>query len=112
MLLYWAYGICILLGLIGDQSWRERQTWSLGRWSKPLAWISVIWIILISPLFLYPFELNAASLATVAGFLVLLLVYYFVWARSRFKGPMPQGTTAELEAIEREFEDAATAIST
>ena len=112
VLLYWAYGICILLGLIGDQSWRERQTWSLGRWSKPLAWISVIWIILISPLFLYPFELNAASLATVAGFLALLLVYYFVWARSRFKGPVPQGTTAELEAIEREFEEAATAIST
>ncbi len=112
VLLYWAYGLCILLGLIGDQSWRERQTWSLGRWSKPLAWISVIWIILITPLFLYPFELNAASLATVAGFLVLLLVYYFVWARSRFKGPIPQGTAEELEAIEREFEDAATAIST
>ncbi len=112
VLLYWAYGLCILLGLIGDQSWRERQTWSLGRWSKPLAWISVIWIILITPLFLYPFELNAASLATVGGFLVLLLVYYFVWARTRFKGPIPQGTAAELEAIEREFEDAATAIST
>jgi amino acid transporter len=112
VLLYWAYGICILLGIIGDQSWRERQTWSLGRWSKPLAWISVIWIILISPLFLYPFELNAASLATVAGFLALLLVYYFVWARSRFKGPVPQGSAAELEAIEREFEEAATAIST
>jgi hypothetical protein len=111
VLLYWAYGLCILLGLIGDQGWRERQTWSLGGWSKPLAWLSVIWIILITPLFLYPFELNAAALATVAGFLVLLLVYYFVWARSRFRGPVPQGTTEQLEAIEREFEEAAEALT-
>ena len=63
--------------------------------------------ILFSPLFLYPFALNPAALATVAGFLILLLVYYFAWARSRFQGPVPQGTTEELEAIEREFEEAA-----
>jgi amino acid transporter len=112
VLLYWAYGICIWLGMRGDQGWRDRQAWSLGGWSRPLAWLSVIWIVLFSPLFLFPFELNAAALATVAGFLVLLLVYYFAWARRRFQGPVPQGTTEELEAIEREFEDAATAIST
>jgi hypothetical protein len=91
----------------GDQSWRTKQTWSLGGWSRPLAWLSVIWIIVFSPLFLYPFALNPAALATVGGFLVFLLVYYLVWARSRFQGPVPQGTTEELEAIEREFEDAA-----
>ncbi|MGH2463809.1 MAG: hypothetical protein ACRDFZ_09395, partial [Candidatus Limnocylindria bacterium] len=107
VLLYWAYGVCIWLGMRGDQSWRSKQTWSLGRWSRPLAWLSVIWIILFSPLFLYPFVLNPAALATVGGFLVFLLVYYFVWARSRFHGPVPQGTTEELESIEREFEDAA-----
>ena len=38
VLLYWAYGVCIFLGLRGDQSWRERQTWSLGGWSRPFAW--------------------------------------------------------------------------
>jgi amino acid transporter len=112
VLLYWAYGLCIFLGLRGDQDWRTRQTWSLGAWSRPLAWISVIWIILITPLFLYPFELNAAALATVVGFLVLLLVYYFAWARRRFRGPVPQGTTEELEAIEREFEQAAESLGT
>ncbi|MEX0630856.1 MAG: amino acid permease [Chloroflexota bacterium] len=107
VLLYWAYGVCIGLGLWGDQSWRDKQTWSLGGWSKPLAVISVIWIILISPLFLFPYVLNPAALVTVGGFLVFLLVYYFVWARRRFAGPVPQGTTEELEAIEREFDDAA-----
>jgi hypothetical protein len=67
----------------------------------------VIWIILISPLFLFPYVLNPAALVTVGGFLVLLLVYYFAWARRRFHGPVPQGSAEELEAIEREFEDAA-----
>jgi amino acid transporter len=107
VLLYWAYGICIWLGMRGDQSWRDRQTWSLGRASRPMAWISVIWIILFSPVFLFPFALNPASWLIVGTFLVLLLVYYLVWARSRFRGPVPQGSAAELSEIEREFEAAA-----
>jgi hypothetical protein len=107
VLLYWAYGLCIGLGLFGDQSWRAKQTWSLGRWSKPLAWVSVIWILVLTPIFLYPFELNVASLATVGGLLVLLLLYYFLWARPRFRGPVPQGTEEELSEIEREFSQAA-----
>jgi amino acid transporter len=107
VLLYWAYGLCIYLGWRGDQAWRDERTWSLGTWSKPFAIISVIWIILITPLFLYPFGLNPAALATVGGFLVLLAVYYLVWARSRFAGPRRQGTDAELTEIELEFERAA-----
>jgi amino acid transporter len=108
VLLYWAYGVCIWLGMHGDQSWRERQSWSLGSWSRPLAWLSVIWIVLFSPVFLYPFALNPASWLIVGAFLILLLVYYFGWARNRFRGPVPQGTSEELAAIEREFEQAAT----
>ena len=111
VLLYWAYGLCIALGLWGDQSWRSKQTWTLGSWSKPMAWISIIWILILSPIFLFPFELNVASLATVGGLLGLLLIYYLVWARSRFRGPVPQGTTEQLEAIEREFNEAARALS-
>jgi amino acid transporter len=112
VLLYWAYGLCIALGMFGDQSWREKQTWSLGSWSRPLAWLSVIWIIVFSPLFLYPFPLNPAAFATVAGFLVFLAIYYVVWARSRFRGPVPQGSEEQLSAIEREFEDAAEELAT
>ena len=41
------------------------------------------------------------------GFLVLLLIYYLVWARTRFAGPRRQGDEAELTEIEREFERAA-----
>ena len=111
VLLYWAYGVCIWLGMRGDQSWRERQTWSLGRWSRPLAWLSVIWIVLFSPVFLYPFALNPASWLIVGAFIVLLAVYYFVWARSRFKGPVAQGTAEQLSDIEKEFERAAEGLS-
>jgi hypothetical protein len=112
VLLYWAYGLCILLGVIGDQSWHERQTWSLGAWSRPLAWISVAWIVFLSPIFLYPFELNVASLATVGGFVVLLAIYWLVWARDRFRGPVPQGSEEQLSAIEKEFEQAAEQLAT
>ena len=107
VLLYWAYGLCIALALWGNQSWRTERVWSLGRWSRPVAIVAVIWIIVISPLFLYPFSLNPAALATVIGFLVLLGIYYLVWARTRFAGPRRMGNEAELSDIEKEFEQAA-----
>jgi amino acid transporter len=107
VLLYWAYGLCIALAMWGDQSWRSERTWSLGSMSRPFAVISVIWIIAITPLFLYPFALNPAALATVVGFVVFLAVYYFAWARTRFTGPRRQGSDAELTEIEKEFERAA-----
>jgi amino acid transporter len=107
VLLYWAYGVCIYLGMRGDQSWRERQTWNLGRWSKPFGWLSVIWIVLFSPVFLFSFSLNPASWIIVGAFMLLLAIYYFAWARSRFKGPRAQGTAEQLTDIEKEFSQAA-----
>jgi hypothetical protein len=41
------------------------------------------------------------------GAVVLLLIYYFGYAKSRFKGPQAMGDSAELTEIEREFEKAA-----
>jgi amino acid transporter len=111
VLLYWAYGVCIWLGMRGDQSWRERQTWSLGRWSRPFAWLSVIWIVLFSPVFLYPFALNPASLAIVGTFIILLALYFFLYARSRFRGPRAQGSAEQLSEIEQEFQQAAGGIA-
>jgi amino acid transporter len=107
VLLYWAYGVCIWLGMRGDQSWRDRQTWSLGRWSKPFGWLSVIWIVLFSPVFLFSFSLNPASWIIVGAFMLLLAIYYLLWARSRFRGPVAQGTAEQLSAIEKEFAQAA-----
>jgi hypothetical protein len=46
------------------------------------------------------------------GAVILLLIYYFAWARSRFKGPRVMGGDAELTEIEREFQDAAQELGT
>jgi hypothetical protein len=38
---------------------------------------------------------------------LLLLVYYFGWAKKRFKGPRSMGAEAQLSEIEKEFDQAA-----
>ena len=105
--LYWAYGVPILLGVIGKQDWREQAVWSLGRFSKPVALISILWIAFISVLFLWPTSGNPYTLLAYLAFLLFLVVYFFVWARSRFKGPVVEVGEVELTEIEREFEHAA-----
>ena len=108
--LYAAYGIPILLGLRTDE-WKNERVWSLGRWSKPIAVISLFWILVLMVLFSWPTSGNISwpfMLATV----VFLLVYYFGWARRHFKGPQAQGSAEELTEIEREFEHAAEALTT
>jgi amino acid transporter len=84
-LLYWAYGIPILLGL-RTSAWRERSMWSLGARSRPIATVALVWIGIISVLFLWRPD-NTWAFNGTAVFLVLLLVYYVVWARSNFAGP-------------------------
>jgi hypothetical protein len=46
------------------------------------------------------------------GAVILLLIYYFAWARSRFKGPQVMGGDAELTEIEKEFQQAAAGLET
>ena len=103
--LYAAYGVVIYLGAT-TEGWLSERVWSLGRWSKPIAWISVAWVLVLMVLFSWPTSGNI-SWPFMVGTVVLLLVYYFGYARSRFKGPRSMGDTAELTEIEREFEHAA-----
>jgi amino acid transporter len=105
--LYWAYGVPIFLGIFGKQEWRDHAVWKLGRFSRPIAGLACLWIALISVLFLWPTSGNAYTLMAFVVFLGALLVYYFAWARSRFKGPIVEVGEAELTEIEREFEHAA-----
>ena len=105
--LYWAYGVPIFLGVFGKQEWRDHAVWKLGRFSKPIAVVAVAWIALISVLFLWPTSGNPYTLLAYVVFLGFLLVYYFAWARRRFKGPIVEVGELELTEIEREFEHAA-----
>ncbi|MEA2619742.1 MAG: hypothetical protein QOC97_515 [Chloroflexota bacterium] len=103
--LYAAYGLVIYLGAT-TSGWREHRVWSLGRWSKPIAYVAVFWVIVLMVLFSFPTSGNI-SWPFIVGIVVLLLVYYFGWARARFEGPKVMGADAELTDIEREFEHAA-----
>ncbi len=103
--LYAAYGVVIYLGAT-TTDWLKLRVWSLGRLSKPVAWLAVFWVIVLMILFSFPTSGNI-SWPFMAGTVILLLVYYFGWARSRFQGPRIQGAEAELTELEREFEQAA-----
>jgi amino acid transporter len=103
--LYAAYGVCIYLGLT-TKEWLNHRVWSLGRWSKPIGWIAVAWCIVLMVLFSFPTSGNI-SWPFMLAFVVILVVYYFGWARSRFKGPQIHGGEAQLSEIEKEFEHAA-----
>jgi amino acid transporter len=108
--LYAAYGVVIYLGAT-TQGWLSERVWSLGRWSKPIAWLAVFWVVVLMILFSFPTSGNI-SWPFMVGTVVLLLIYYFGYARSRFKGPQAMGDTAELTEIEREFEHAAEELQT
>jgi amino acid transporter len=103
--LYAAYGVPILLGLRSDK-WREERVWSLGRFSRPVAIVALIWIVALMVLFTFPTSGNI-SWPFILVAVVLLLVYYFAWARRRFTGPKIHTVEAEMTDIEKEFEDAA-----
>ncbi len=103
--LYAAYGVVIYLGAT-TQGWLSERVWSLGRWSKPIAWVAVAWVLVLMVLFSWPTSGNISWPFMVVT-VVLLLIYYYGYAREHFKGPRSMGDSAELTEIEREFEHAA-----
>jgi amino acid transporter len=103
--LYAAYGISIFSGAT-TTDWIKERVWSLGRWSRPVAWLALFWIVVLMILFSWPTSGNISwpfMVVTVA----FLLVYYFGWARTRFTGPRVMGREEELSEIELEFQHAA-----
>ena len=107
--LYAAYAVPIYLGMTTSE-WRTKQVWSVGRWSRPIAIVSLIWIVVLMVLFSFPTSGNI-SWPFMLVIVVFLLVYYYGWARSRFKGPQAQGGEAQLTEIEREFDEAARGVA-
>ena len=103
--LYAAYGIPILLALRSD-AWRSERVWSLGRFSRPVAVIALLWIVTLMVLFSFPTSGNI-SWPFMAAVVAFLLVYYFAWARRRFTGPKIHTVEADMTEIEKEFEHAA-----
>ncbi|MBO0808006.1 MAG: amino acid permease, partial [Actinobacteria bacterium] len=106
--LYIAYVMPTFLRLRRGEHFK-RGPWHLGRWSHPIGWIAVIWVVIITILFMLPqvwpvswadFNYTVVAVAVVVGFAG---IYWLVSARNWFTGPKVQGTAEELAAIEREL---------
>src|SRR6266702_1723371 len=110
--LYIAYALPILLRQFAKDF--KPGPWRLGAGSKPIGWIAVIWVAFISVLFMLP-TVNLGSLAAgvslvanfnytpvvVLGTFIIITIWWLVSARFWFKGPIIQGSEAELRAIEQ-----------
>jgi amino acid transporter len=122
--LYVSYVIPVFLRLrarLQGRWTREHDgPWSLGSWSTPVAVVALIWVGIISVLFVLPADSTTwaenlrldtlgllGSLQVLATFfwaLVALSLYWFLYMRSRFKGPQAMGTEEELMRIEEKLE--------
>jgi amino acid permease (GABA permease) len=113
--LYIAYVLPTLLRRLQGANFQSGP-WTLGRWSAPVGWIAVVWVALITILFMLPqfgpvtsggtLDLNTFNYAVVAVVVVIgyAWIYWLVSARKWFTGPKVQGTAEELAAIERDLE--------
>ncbi|CAM5656586.1 Amino acid permease OS=Streptomyces antimycoticus OX=68175 GN=SSPO_012490 PE=4 SV=1 [Streptomyces antimycoticus] len=98
-----AYAIPIFLRLrAGDRF--QRGPWHLGRWSKPVGWIAVVWVAVVTVLFCLPQSspvtadsMNYASIA-LAVVLLLATIWWFV-ARRSYNTPSAYGTAREQAEI-------------
>ena len=106
--LYIAYVMPTFLRLRRGEHF-QRGPWHLGRWSHIVGWIAVVWVVIITILFLLPqagpinlttFNYAIVAVAVVLGFAGL---WWVASAKRWFTGPKVQGTPEELAAIEREL---------
>ncbi|MET7279143.1 amino acid permease [Kribbella sp. NPDC005582] len=107
--LYIAYVLPTLLRLIQGNNFVPGP-WSLGRWSRPIGIIAIVWVAFITVLFMLPqaspitsknFNYTPIAVLVVLGFAA---AYWFLSARRWFTGPKVQGSEAELAAIERDLD--------
>jgi amino acid permease (GABA permease) len=106
--LYIAYVLPTFLRLRQGASF-QRGPWHLGQWSYLIGTVAVIWVVIITILFMLPtvspihwgnFNYTVVAVVVVLGF---AWIYWVVSARNWFTGPRVQGTAEELAAIEHEL---------
>ncbi len=107
--LYIAYVLPTLLRLVQGKNFKPGP-WSLGRWSRPIGIIAIVWVAFITVLFMLPqaspitgknFNYTPIAVLIVLGF---ASAYWFLSARRWFTGPKVQGSEEELAAIERDLD--------
>ncbi|WP_262697614.1 MULTISPECIES: amino acid permease [Streptomyces] len=98
-----AYAIPVFLRLrAGDRF--QPGPWNLGRWSKPVGWIAVVWVAVVTVLFCLPqsspVTVDSMNYASIALAVVLLLatIWWFV-ARRSYNTPSAYGSAREQAEI-------------
>ncbi len=119
--LYVSYVIPVLLALLYPNRWKPGP-WNLGRWWPIVGWAAVGWVAIISVVLMLPeFQadfsggfpgnligwLNASG--TWAGPLVALFLlvgglYYLIWGRHNYTGPIIMGSEDEMRRLEADVE--------
>jgi amino acid transporter len=99
-----AYAIPVYLRLRAKDRF-EPGPWSLGRWSRPIGWIAVVWVACVTVLFCLPqrspVTVDSMNYAVVALAVVLVLatVWWYV-ARRSYGTPQAYGSAREQAEIE------------
>lgn len=107
--LYIAYVLPTFLRLRQGEAF-QRGPWHLGRWSKPVGTVAVVWVCLITVLFMLPqvSPVNAKTFNYTPIAVLVVLGFAGIWwlasARKWFTGPKVQGSPEELAAIERDLD--------
>jgi amino acid transporter len=89
--LYLAYGIPVLLNLrnrlrgTGEHMTPSVAPWSLGPWSSLINVIAIVWIVIITIVFMLP--PNELVLWTMIGVAIVLIAVWMLFARRNFRGP-------------------------
>src|SRR5437660_2360615 len=103
--LYIAYALPILLRLRAQDF--KPGPWHLVSWSKPIGVVAVIWVVFIAVLFMLPTATPITGISfnytpvVVLGTFLIITAWWLISARHWFKGPVIQGSEAELSAIEK-----------
>jgi len=112
--LYIAYVTPTFLRLRAGDSFKAGP-WNLGKWSKPVGTIAVVWVLFICIVLMMPqlspgglgiHKLDALNYAPIAVLVVIGFagIYWLLSARKWFNGPKVQGSAEELAAIEADLE--------
>jgi len=115
--LYIAFILPVYLRFRQGDAWQEPRAWSLGRHYKWIDLVSLIWVGIITILFIFPLYRAGLPWAedftweltnyTILWFVAIGLIFGGWWlisARHWFKGPIRMGTEEELDRIEEQYE--------
>ena len=97
LFLYISYAMPIAAGLVAEgKTWTEFGPFRLGIWSKPIAILSLIGVVLVAFAGIQPpFDI---LISYAVGLLILLLVIWFGFERKRFQGPPIGDVVAKRQA--------------